>query len=285
MFSALSRFTTKFRIPITLVWLTAAVVLFLFSPKLSEVGVTDESQFLPQDTQSAAARRLLQEKFVSTASAGNGIIIIYNANELTANDMQQAQTIHDWLVSSSAPHEIEGVTSIYENVALRSTLISTDQTTMMMIVDFSVSPLSDAAKSVTGQIRDYIQANYPADNIYFTGETGLFQDMFASVQKTIDRTTLVTVILVAVLLLIIYRSPIAIILPLVAIGCSFSVSAGILGFLGEAGAKFSTLAEAYLVVILFGVGTDYCLFIVSRFREELRQKERNEAQRKTSVHE
>ena len=99
-----------------------------------------------------------------------------------------------------------------------------------------------------------------------------------SIQQTIGRTTIVTVILVAILLLIIYRSPIAIFLPLVAIGCSFAVSSGIIGFLGQAGAKFSTLSEAYLVVIIFGVGTDYCLFIVSRFREELRQKERDEAQ-------
>ena len=280
MFSALSRFTTKYRIGITVVWLLAAVVLFLFSPKLSDVGVTDDSQFLPQDTQSATASRLLEEKFVSTteAAAGNGIIVIYNANGLNDTNMQEAQTIHDWLVSSSAPQEIEGVTSIYENEALQSTLISTDQTTMMMIVDFSVGSLSDAAKSAVNQIRDYIQQNHPNGNIYFTGETGLFQDMFASVQETIDRTTLVTVILVAILLLIIYQSPIAMLLPLVAIGCSFAVSAGLLGFLGEAGAKFSTLAEAYLVVIIFGVGTDYCLFIVSRFREELHQKEWHEAQ-------
>ena len=87
-----------------------------------------------------------------------------------------------------------------------------------------------------------------------------------------------SIILVAILLLIIYQSPIAILLPLVAIGCSFAVSSGIIGYLGQAGAKFSTLSEAYLVVIIFGVGTDYCLFIVSRFREELRQRERHAAQ-------
>jgi len=280
MFSTLSKFTTKYRIPITVVWVAAAVILFLFAPKLSEVGVTDESQFLPQDTQSSTASKLLKEKFVSTTTTltSSGIIIIYNANGLNASDMQEAQNIHDWLASSSAPQEIKSITSIYENEVLSSTLISTDQTTMMMIVDFSVGSLSDAAKSAIGQIRDYIQQNHPNENIYFTGEVGLFQDMFSSVQQTIDRTTLVTVILVAVLLLIIYRSPIAIFLPLLAIGCSFAVSVGIVGFMGEAGAKFSTLSEAYLVVIIFGVGTDYCLFIVSRFREELRQKERNEAQ-------
>jgi RND superfamily putative drug exporter len=286
MFSALSRFTSRYRIIITVVWLAAAVIFFIFSPKLSDVGVTDESQFLPQDTQSATASRLLKEKFTSFTEvpASTGIIIIYNANGLTDIDMQEAQTIHDWLVSSSAPPEIEGVTSIYENAALRSTLVSTDQTAMMMIVNFSVGSLSDAAKSATTQIRNYLQQNQPNGNIYFTGETGLLQDMFASVQKTIDRATLITVILVAVLLLIIYRSPIAIFLPLLAIGCSFAVSAGIVGFLGKAGAKFSTLAEAYLVVIIFGIGTDYCLFIVSRFKEELRKKERHQAQSHAITH-
>lgn len=102
MFSVLSRFTAKYRIAITVVWLAAAVILFLFAPKLSDVGVTDESQFLPQDTQSATASKLLKEKFASatTTSAGNGTIIIYSANGLTTDDMQKAQTIHDWLVSS-----------------------------------------------------------------------------------------------------------------------------------------------------------------------------------------
>jgi len=280
MFSKLAEFTKKYRLIITIVWIAAAVILFLVAPKISKVGVTDESQFLPKDTESAEAGKLLSEKFVSTTatSAGNAVIVIHDVNGLSSADMDAAQSIHDWLVSGAAPKDIERVTSIYENAALRSTLISTDQTTMMIIVDFSVSSLSDAAKTNVQQIRNYMAQNYPHLEAYLTGETGLFQDMFASIQQTINRTTLVTVILVAILLLIIYRSPIAIFLPLVAIGCSFAVSSGIIGFLGQAGAKFSTLSEAYLVVIIFGVGTDYCLFIVSRFREELKQKGRDEAQ-------
>ena len=285
MFTKLAEFTKKYRITITIVWLAAAAALFLVAPKISEVGVTDESQFLPQATESAEGATLLKEKFVSTTtSASTAIVIIHNAQGLTDADMQEAQVIYEWLVSSAAPKEIEQVTAVFENDALRSTLISTDQTTMMIVVDFSVTSLSDSAKAAVRQIRGYLSQYHPNLEAYVTGETGLLQDMFSSVQQTISRTTLVTIILVAILLLIIYQSPIAILLPLIAIGCSFAVSSGIIGYLGQAGAKFSTLSEAYLVVIIFGVGTDYCLFIVSRFREELRQKEHHAAQIQAMKH-
>jgi RND superfamily putative drug exporter len=151
-------------------------------------------------------------------------------------------------------------------------------------VGFTNGALSADAEKATVEIRDYLHDNYPGLEAYFTGQTGLIQDLFASVTKTIDRATVVTVALVAVLLLLIYRSPVAIILPLAAIGASFGVAAGIIGWLGSWGVQFSTLAEAYLVVVIFGIGTDYCLFIVSRFREELRGKSPAEAQRNAIRH-
>ena len=279
MFAKLSEFTRKYRIIITAVWLAAAAILFLFAPKLSKVGVTDESQFLPQNTESTTASNLLKEKFVSPtpAAPGNVIILIYDAKGLSDADMQAAKDINTWLNSGAAPRIIQGVTSVFVNDALKATLISSDQTTMMMVVDFSVSGLDEAAKTGILQIRDYITQNHPGLQAYITGDSAIYQDMAASVQQTIDRTTIVTIILVAVLLLIIYRSPIAIFLPLIAIGASFGVASGVISYLAQAGVKFSTLTQAYLVVIIFGVGTDYCLFLVSRFREELRRKERPEA--------
>jgi RND superfamily putative drug exporter len=279
MFARLASFTSRYRVAITIFWLAAAIALFIVAPTISEVGVTDESQFLPQDTQSAEARRLLSEKFPTIeAPASSGLIVFYNKQGLTDEDMQEAKSIHDWLVSSSAPKEVVSVTSVFDEEALRSTLVSADQTTMLMPVDFSVSPLSEEAKAAVGQIRDYLRRDHPNVSIYLTGEIGFFQDLFASILQTIDRTTIVTVILVAILLLIIYRSPVAMLLPLVAIGGSFAVARGLLGYMGAAGMDISTLADAYLVVVIFGVGTDYCLFIVSRFREELQQRERSEAQ-------
>ncbi len=270
VFSAIARFAQKYRIVVVIVWIAAAAALYLGAPPFSDVAVTDESQFLPQDTQSAAATKLLKEKFAAGAEtpASSGIIVIYNPDGLADENMQEAKVIRDWLVSSSAPGAIERVTSVFDSDLLRQTLISPDQTTMMMMVYFSNTALSDEAKTAVSQIREYIGSNHPDIMAYFTGETGLIQDLFQSVQQTVSKTTIVTIILVLIILLIIYRSPVAALLPLVAIGCSFLASMGILGFLGQAGVKFFTLMEAYLVVVIFGVGTDYCLFIVSRFREE-----------------
>ncbi len=283
MFSRLAGFVARYRIYITVFWIALAVALFMFAPSLSQVGVTDESQFLPQDTESARARSILDEKFATELETpeSSGTIVFHRAEGLTEVDIQNTKAIRDWLLSPSAPEAVENVTSVFDSEALRSTLLSADGTTLLMIVDFSTTALDDAAEEAIEQIREYLHREPGDVSIYFTGEVGFYQDLFQSVLRTIGRTTWVTIALVTVLLLIVYRSPIAALLPLIAIGCSYLVARGVLGYLGEAGLEISTLADAYLVVTIFGVGTDYCLFIVSRFREELAQRDRSEAGRHT----
>jgi len=279
MYAFLARFSHRFKWLVVLCWVLLAVTLFIVAPKLSKVGVTDQSQFLPQDTESATAAALLRIKFAASdqPAPSSGLIVFYDSQGLSTIDMQQAQQLSDWLVSGSAPPVITSVVSIFDSDAMKATLISADNTTMLMPLNFSVSALDASAKDAITQIRAHIHDNFPSFEIYFSGDAGLMNDLFGSVQDTIKRTTLVTIILVTVLLLIVYRSPVAVLLPLITIGCSYLVSMGLLGYMAQAGMKVSTLAEAYLVVIIFGVGTDYCLFMVSRFREELLKVERAEA--------
>jgi putative drug exporter of the RND superfamily len=280
MFSLLAKFVSKYAILITLFWVALAVAFFLMAPTLREVGVTEESQFLPQNTESTYARELLKEKFPATAEASKstGILVMYNEQGLTEQDMQEAKAIHDWLLSDAAPKVVTQVVSIFDGEELRSALVSSDQTTMLMTIGLSVNSADEPAKQAIGQIREYIHAEYPDARIYITGDAGIFKDLFSSVEQTINRTTLVTIILVIALLLIVYRSPIASLVPMITIGCSFLVARGAVGYMAQAGVNISTLADAYLVVMIFGVGTDYCLFIVSRFREELARNDREKAQ-------
>lgn len=271
MFSSLAEKTAKYKIPIIIVWIVLAGILTLLAPSLSEVGVTDDSQFLPKDTESAVASQLLSEKFAQSQSgtAGSATIVIHNPEKLTSQNTQEARTLADWLNSKSAPEVITGVVSVFASQALSSTLISQDQTTMMLQISLSSASSSATARQAVKDIRAYILSQHFESQIYVSGSAGISNDLLTSIQKTIDRATLVTIILVSVLLLLIYRSPVAIFVPLITIAVSYLVSRGIAGYMAGAGINISSLADAYLVVTLFGIGTDYCLFIVSRFKEEL----------------
>jgi putative drug exporter of the RND superfamily len=283
MFFGLAKFTTKYRAPILIFWVALTVLLIIFAPSLSKVGITDDNQFLPKDTESLHAQALLKDKFSSdTAEPPGSFVIVFHDNEgLSQTDYQAARQVYDWLHSQNSPRNVTGTISIFDNEALGSTLVSGDSTTMLINVKMSSASSDAMSRASIKDIRNYIKGINSRLEIYLTGHAGVATDVLFSVQKTINNATLVTLILVIVLLLIIYRSPVAIFVPLITIGISYLVSRSIAGFIAASGTNVSSLVDAYLVVTLFGIGTDYCLFMVSRFKEELLQNDRKTAEQLT----
>jgi RND superfamily putative drug exporter len=284
MFKFLSKLTDRYKVAVILAWIIIAVVLVIFAPSISKVGVTDDSQFLPRDTESIQAQNLISSRFPSTAPSGSAIIVIHDAAGLSAADQQTASKLSSWLTSPSAPGVISAVTSPFTNPALSSTFQSADNTTLFFSLSFSVPSSSAAAHEAVDAIRTFVAQNLNGPGIYVTGSAGVSTDALNSIHQTINKATLVTVLLVVVLLLLIYRSPIAMLVPLVTIGVAYLISRGLTGFIAQAGFSVSTLVDAYLVVTLFGIGTDYCLFMVSRFKEEILRNERSEASAQTLHH-
>jgi putative drug exporter of the RND superfamily len=279
MFLKLAKFTSKYKYFIALFWVVLAVVMIVFAPRLSQVGVTDDSQFLPLNTESRQAANLLKEKFsgYNEKAPGSALVVVYNPEGLSETNMQEASDLNDWLLSAGAPASVSGVVSVFKNESLRSTLVSSDKTVMLLTIDLSTASASAPSREVIDRTREYIQGKNYSSDMYVTGSAGVFTDALESIQKTIDKATLVTILLVVVLLLLIYRSPVAMLVPLVTIGISYLVSRGIAGFIAASGAGVSSLVDAYLVVTLFGIGTDYCLFMVSRFKEEILQNNQKTA--------
>ncbi len=106
---------------------------------------------------------------------------------------------------------------------------------------------------------------------YVTGIAGIIADSI-EVFESIDTTLLlVTVTLVLVLLLAIYRSPVVALVPLFVVAIAYGIAAAAVYGLVQAGAvEVNGQTTSLLIVLMFGAGTDYCLLIVSRYREELR---------------
>ncbi len=280
MFKSLGNFVTKFRVWIILVWLAAAIVMYLFAPSLSEVGQTDNSAFLPSDSESARAGELINQYFPGTgSSASDASLIFFNQQGLSDADLDYAGQVRDWLKTNPNNLPVGNITSIYDNPGLKASLISPDKTTMIM--NAGTSGEMDGSEAVK-IIREHLTAAPSPLKVYVTGQLGISADMKDAVTEGLDRTTLITIILVVVLLLLIYRSPIAFLVPLLTIGMAYIISRGALGYIAQAGVSVWSQMDSFLIVLVFGVGTDYCLFLVSRYREELkRQDSRISAMRHT----
>lgn len=136
-------------------------------------------------------------------------------------------------------------------------------------------PVVDAAVELIAELKK--EADYPEGlNIGISGSTAIGGDMLASAHESVERTEVTTVFLVLIILLVVYRSPALVFVPLLVIVSSLAVATSLVAMLAEFAAHtewfnfqiFKT-SKIFITVILYGSGTDYCLFIISRYREEL----------------
>jgi RND superfamily putative drug exporter len=115
-----------------------------------------------------------------------------------------------------------------------------------------------------------MNAHHPAGvETYQTGEAPIINNTTEAIETSVDRTIWVTLALVVIMLLLVYRSPISPMIPLAAVTVAYLITRGIVAFLGAHVMTITSYANVMLVVIMYGAGTDYCLFLISRFREEM----------------
>ena len=105
-----------------------------------------------------------------------------------------------------------------------------------------------------------------------TGSAVVGHDINTAANESIANTTWTTVILVVMILLVVYRSPLLAMVPLVTIALSVLVSFWAIALLTTVpglGFQVINITRVFVVVVLFGAGTDYCLFLIARYTEEL----------------
>src|SRR4051794_6878041 len=153
------------------------------------------------------------------------------------------------------------LTSSDASVALAAALMTDDST-----------PTAEAAADTIRRIVPPPEGDKTGLRAYVTGEVGFEADRSEAVKTTDDTLLFVTCGVLILLLLAIYRSPLVALVPLLVVGIAYVVAGGLTYMLVEAGAtSVSGQTTAILIVLMFGVGTDYCLLIVARFRGELRR--------------
>ena len=196
---------------------------------------------------------------------------------LTNQDLQAIHNDFTWLESKIDQQLLGNINSIFNNPGARDSLMSPDQSTLMTY--FSITAGEESASSMDiEQIQEIvreIRGNLVASRtdgieVWLTGPAGTLEDAVSVFQSIDMRITLFTVLLVLTILLIIYKAPLLAIIPVISAGLSYFAVAGIVSILAEGtGMVVTAQATSIMIVLIFGAGTDYMLFISSRFREHL----------------
>ncbi len=274
MFERLGSWTYRFRFLIVAAWIVGGVACAALAPSLAGSGSTDQASFLPSSAPSVQARDELERAFPGSTSASSATITLERAGGLTDADLAFRDAYAAWTMSADAPPELRAAVTGTETAdsrpELASMLRSDGGQFELLVVNLDVENAGDAASIVVEQLREHLAATSPGGlETHVTGAAAISSDYLEAVRVGTDSTTAVTVVLVLVILLLIYRAPLAALVPLVTIGSAYAVSRGILGFLAALGWQVSSLLDTFLVVMVFGVGTDYAIFLISRYREEV----------------
>jgi RND superfamily putative drug exporter len=255
-------------------WLVVAVWVVLTVPfgalggKLADATDNRTESFLPADAESTQALRVQEQRFPGGETV-TGLIVYRRAGGLT--DADQAEIRAD-AERAAEVLPLQGPAVVPFAATSPPELVSPGGDLAYTIV--AVPDDNDRLPEWGTDLRGAVHEQTPDGlEVYVTGSLGFnadFEEVFGDIDA---KVLLVTVVLVVVLLLLIYRSPIIALIPLVVVGVAYTIARGLVYLYADSGATVSDNGATILVVLMFGVGTDYCLLLVSRYREELRRHE------------
>src|SRR5215472_11616977 len=271
LFAWLGRAVVRHPWKVIALWVIAAAAVIMTSPGLPTTS--NESSFLPKDYESIRAMDLQDKAFPQTGNVtGAAAIIVFSRADgakLTAADSAKVTEITKAL---NARH-IRGIASVTAGPASPNHLVQSAMVAMPnSVVNGSGSASDDAIKALRADIKPLMTGTHLAEGV--TGQAAQALDSAQSSNKADQIVLIATLALILILLLIIFRSPIIALLPLVVIGVISQVATGLISDVSKAlNLHTDSSISTILIVVLFGIGTDYILFLMFRYRERLRRGE------------
>ena len=263
------RVTTKKGMWTTLaIWLVATLLLAFFAPSAKDYQVSS-IQSLPDEAQSIIANEKVDHYF--SEQDGTPGILVFQA--------YQDDLTFEGLVSFFEKLEAEEINGLEQTIPLSSLppqaamgFFSEDQSTAVIPVSFDSNLETKELKDRVEQIQE-LAKEFDDFSLSVTGPAGIAVDTLNLFSRADIVLLLSTVGIVLILLIVIYRSPLLALIPLLATTFVYLVVNQTLGLMGKAGLVMSNQTLSIMTILLFAAVIDYSLFVFSRFREELKHYE------------
>lgn len=276
MFKFLCQLPVRHPWKVCLIWLVFAGGVTIVAPNWQENSHDDDIRFLPPSYASVRGYHLLERAFPQDVFASRVIFAIERADApLTETDyalIDQAVEALQELRRQQPELQISSIVSHREPL-MGKRLISADRHCILIQVSLNTPYVAIQTALSVEKAEEVIRPIFSAPGsptLHVTGPAGIGRDLLVASARSLDHTTVATIALVIVVLLLIYRSPMLALVPLVTIGVATWVALQVLALVTLIpGVQLVNISQVFSIVILFGAGTDYCLFLISRYQEEL----------------
>lgn len=257
IFGAIGKFSVKFRWLMVLVWIAGTVAAVHYWPSLTNVTQSDNSSFLPASAPSEKAINLASA-FGKTANAAPvQVIVASNTNSsLSTADLDYVSNLQAGL------SKVSGVDSV--RVAGQSGDGQADQLVVLLSggSNTNPTPMVDSIRSAINKV------SKPNDlQVHLAGQVADAVDSSKKSGTTDSKVQLGSIIFIIILLLLIFRAPLAPLITLLPAALVVILSGPVIAEFAKHGLKVSSLAQLLLTVLVLGAGTDYGLFLIFRVRE------------------
>lgn len=246
-------------------WIVLAIVFTPLGTKIPDI--TNDEYVLPGKTQTVRLQQILRDRFPG-GDQRPALIVYRREGGLTAGDRQQ-------IVEDAA--EVAGIEDVAQPIppftpASPPGLVSKGADVAFTIVPIEVGEILHVTPTIEA-IRERVGGD-GALEAHVTGFPGITSDYNTAIKEADFKLLGATVVLVLILLMGVYRSPLLALVPLIVVGISYSIVTGIVYLLNQSmGLAVDSSSSALLAVLMFGAGTDYCLLLVSRYGARLRRRE------------
>ncbi|MEN2767778.1 MMPL family transporter [Ornithinibacillus xuwenensis] len=257
----------RFRWLIAVAWIAVATILLIFSPNLQEL-VREKGQIAaPEDSPSVQASELLESMSDNNTSNVTSAVLVFREEDgFDQAEKNQVIKAINTLEGNQDNLGISEILAFNSDPAIEEQTVSEDGKTI--IVPFQVSLKNQEIDEASERIYSIVE-EVEIDH-YLTGEAFISQDIITNSEEGLKKTEIITVGLILIILFIVFKSFVAPFIPLLTVGISYLAAQGIVSILADkVDFPLSTFTQIFMVAVMFGIGTDYCILLISRFKEEL----------------
>jgi RND superfamily putative drug exporter len=253
------------------VWVVLAGVLSVTLPSLEDVSQRHPVDLLPADAPVLVATEKMARAFHEPESESIAVIVLSDARGLSPVDEGTYKKLVDTLRRDT--RDVLSLQDFLETPPLRELLTSKDNQAWILPVSLPGDLGSPESKHAFARVADIVKRDVAGSTLtaHLTGPASTVADMNLTGQRDRTRIELAIIILLFVILLVIYRNPVTMVLPLVMIGLSVVVAQRLVALVGLAGLGVANQTTIFMTGMMIGAGTDYAVFLISRYHDYLRQ--------------